>query len=92
MATVTHLSDHRNAVVRHYAHMGEVEGIATLVPGGYSFRSDATGERKLVSYKDPNLILFGLVSDVEAQRAEDENHGGIVAMICNPEWRLSRER
>src|SRR5215831_17982617 len=47
--------------VKHYAHLGDVEGMATLVNGtGYLFR--ATGERtqRLVTYSDPELVLHGL--------------------------------
>jgi len=40
-----------------------VEGIATLVGGGYSFRADATGERRLVAYTDVELVLHGRVED-----------------------------
>ena len=52
--------------VKHYAHLGDVEGIATLVAGGYSFRADATGERRLVAYTDPELVLHGRVEDAPA--------------------------
>jgi len=50
--------------VKHYAHLGDAEGIATLVNGtGYLFRR--TGERKavLVQYADPLLILHGYVEE-----------------------------
>jgi len=49
--------------VKHYAHYGDVEGIATLVAGGYSFRADATGERRLVAYNDVDLVLHGRVEE-----------------------------
>jgi len=50
--------------VKHYAHLGDVEGMATLVNGtGYLFR--ATGERtqRLVTYSDPELVLHGRVEE-----------------------------
>jgi hypothetical protein len=52
----------------------EVYGTAELVNGsGYMFRKD--GERKaiLVSYKDPNLMLYGLVALVAEADAADGN-------------------
>jgi len=64
MATVHEMSRARKAATRHYAHLGDVEGIATLVNGsGYLFRP--TGERKavLVHYADPRLILHGYVEE-----------------------------
>jgi hypothetical protein len=51
----------RNPPIRHYAHLGEVEGIATLVAGGYSFRADGGMTTELVSYRSPELVLHGLV-------------------------------
>ena len=60
----------------HYASLlvngEEVYGTAELVCGsGYLFRKD--GERKavLVSYTDPNLLLFGLVALADAQAELD---------------------
>jgi len=52
--------------VKHYAHLSDVEGIATLVQGGYAFRADATGERRLVAYNDVELVLHGRVEDAPA--------------------------
>lgn len=49
--------------VKHYAHLGDVEGIARLVRGGYTFTADATGERRLVAYNDPQLVLHGYVEE-----------------------------
>jgi hypothetical protein len=37
------------------------------------------GESRLVSYKDPNLMLLGHVSTADAQWAADQAHGGLVA-------------
>src|SRR5262249_31635843 len=88
MATVTIL----RTPVKHYAHLGDAEGIARLVPGGWVFTPDGPGARRLVAYNDVELFLHGLVSEVEAMEAEEARYGGVVAMVCNPEWRLSRER
>jgi len=41
VATIANPLTLRNIPIRHYAHLGEVEGIATLVAGGYSFRAEA---------------------------------------------------
>jgi hypothetical protein len=52
----------------------EVYGTAELVNhSGYLFRKD--GERKalLISYKDPNLMLYGLVALVEQADIADGN-------------------
>ena len=40
MATVPDIRTARKSPIRHYAFLGETPGIATLVPGGYSFRPD----------------------------------------------------
>ena len=55
--------------VKHYAHYGDAEGIARLVPSGYVFTADATGERRLVAYTDVDLILHGRV---EATPVDEE--------------------
>jgi hypothetical protein len=70
----------------HYASLTvnheELYGTAELVNGtGYAFRKD--GERKavLVSYKDVNLMLYGLVALADAQYLDDELRGGPVG-VC----------
>ena len=65
--------------VKHYAHLGPLEGIATLVPGGYSFRADRTGERRLVAYTSPELVLHGYVTD----EPDDEP---LWKKIASPDW------
>jgi hypothetical protein len=65
MATVTDIRTARKPI-QHYAHLGDVEGIARLVPGGYVFTADATGARRLVAYTDVELVLHGLVDDEPA--------------------------
>lgn len=63
MATVAQSPAPRNTTIRHYAHLGDLEGIARLVPGGYCFTADATSTRRLVAYTCPELVLHGLVED-----------------------------
>jgi hypothetical protein len=65
MATVHEIASARKPL-RHYAHLGDLEGIARLVPGGYLFTADATGERRLVAYTSPELVLHGYVEDLDA--------------------------
>jgi hypothetical protein len=62
----------------------EVYGTAELVNGtGYAFRKD--GERKavLVSYKDVNLMLYGLCAVADAQYLDDELQGGPAGVACS---------
>ena len=66
MTRVANLPTPCKTPTRHYAHLGDVEGIARLVPGGYVFTADATGERRLVGYTHPELILHGLVDETPA--------------------------
>jgi hypothetical protein len=50
----------------------EVYGTAALVCGsGYLFRKDGERTATLVSYKDPNLMLYGLVSLADSQAELD---------------------
>jgi len=64
MTTLANSLTPRNSQrVRHYAHLGDVWGIATLTPGGYVFRADGTGDAQLVSYRAPELFLHGLVDE-----------------------------
>lgn len=61
--------------VKHYAILGDLEGIATLVPSGYSFQAEGETSRRLVSYRDSNLTLLGLVSLADAQHDADQKAG-----------------
>jgi hypothetical protein len=78
MATVARTS----TKVQHYASLiiggEEVYGIATRVDGGYSFRPDRVFPTRVVSYADPNLMLYGRVDLSEAQRVIDQGQGGLV--------------
>jgi hypothetical protein len=52
-------------------------GTAELLNGsGYLFRKDGERQATLVSYKDANLMLFGLVAVADAQYLDDESRGG----------------
>jgi hypothetical protein len=64
------------AKIIHYASLicngNEIFGTAELLNGsGYLFRKDGERQALLVSYKDPNLMLYGLVSLVAAADADD---------------------
>jgi hypothetical protein len=74
MKTLHYASCERNGI--------EVNGTAELLNGsGYLFRQDGERQATLVSYKDPNLVLFGLVDMAESQHAVDRTAGGAAA-IC----------
>ena len=74
MATVAKSSISRK--VQHYASFivdgAEVYGVATLVPGGYSFRPDGTHSVRLVSYTDADLLLYGRVDLADRQHEADK--------------------
>jgi hypothetical protein len=60
----------------------EVFGTAELLCGsGYIFRKDGERKATLVSYKDANLMLYGLVSLADGQYVDDEIRGGAVG-VC----------
>jgi hypothetical protein len=72
--------------VTHYASYlvngDDVYGTAELLSGsGYLFRKDGERQAVLVSYKDPNLVLNGLVALADTQYIADELAGG-AAWIC----------
>jgi hypothetical protein len=77
------------AKIQHYASLlvgdAEVYGVATLVAGGYTFRPDESREVRLVSYKDPNLMLFGLADVADMQHDIDMALGGFAAVACGRE-------
>jgi hypothetical protein len=81
MATVAQ----RTAPIKHYASYlvagQEVTGTAELVCGsGYLFRQDGQRTATLVSYKDPELLLYGLVALSDAKWKEDLSHGDLAAL------------
>jgi len=54
--------------ITHYAYLGETYGTAELLNGsGYLFRTKGERQATLVSYKDPALLLLGLVELSEMQ-------------------------
>jgi hypothetical protein len=71
--------------MQHYASlmMGDTEvyGIATLIPGGYSFQAAGSHERRLVDARGSDLMLFGQVALADAQHDGDMLVGG-PAMIA----------
>jgi len=72
------------ARIQHYASLEiggvEVAGIATLVPGGYAFKPENSGEIRLVSYKSADLLLFGRCDIADAQWAADCSTGDLAAL------------
>jgi hypothetical protein len=82
MATVART--HTN--VTHYAYLGDVYGTAELLNGtGYLFREDGQRKATVVSYKDPELMLLGLVDVADAQHDVDLLVGGYAAVACGRE-------
>jgi hypothetical protein len=74
----------------HYASLmvkdEELYGTAELVCGsGYLFRKDGELKATLVSYRDINLMLFGLVAVADAQADIDTLVGGAAAVACTRE-------
>ena len=70
------------ATVQHYAYLGDLYGTAELVNGsGYLFRADGQRTATLVSYKDADLMLLGLVEVADGQYEVDMLVGG-PASIC----------
>ena len=81
MATVP-----RSAKIVHYAYYGDTYGTATLLNGsGYLFREDGQRQAVLVSYKDPELLLLGLVDVADSQHDVDMLVGGPAAVACGRE-------
>ena len=65
----------------HYASClvngDEIFGTAELLNGsGYLFRAEGERQARLVSYKDPALLLYGRCDLADAQYIEDESCGG----------------
>jgi hypothetical protein len=68
--------------VTHYAYYGDLYGTAELLNGsGYLFHEDSQRQATLVSSKDPDLLLLGLVDVADAQHGIDMLVGGPAA-IC----------
>ena len=64
----------------------DVYGTAELVNGsGYLFRQDGERQATLVSYKDVNLMLYGLCDVADTQYITDELAGGLVGVACGRE-------
>ena len=72
--------------VQHYAYYGDLYGTAELLNGsGYLFREDGQRTATLVSYKDPELMLLGLVDVADMQHEVDMLVGGYAAIACGRE-------
>jgi hypothetical protein len=67
--------------VTHYAYYGDLYGTAELLCGsGYIFRQEGQRQAVVVSYKDPELMLLGLVELSEMQADIDLAVGGCAAV------------
>jgi hypothetical protein len=78
----------------HYAsylvNNEEVFGTAELLNGsGYLFRKDGERQATLVSYKDVDLMLYGLVDVADGQHDVDLAVGGYAAVACSREEGVS---
>ena len=72
--------------IQHYAYYGDLYGTAELLCGsGYLFRAEGQRQAILVSYKDPELLLLGLVDLSEMQHEVDMLVGGFAAVACGRE-------
>jgi len=86
MQTVLDITTARKQNVTHYAYYGEVYGTAELLNGsGYLFREEGQRQATLVSYKEPELMLLGLVDVADAQHDIDRLVGGYAAIACSRE-------
>jgi hypothetical protein len=85
MATVTDICTARKTQnVAHYAYLGDTYGTAELLTGsGYLFRAEGARQATLVSYKDPALMLLGLVDVADAQHDVDMLVGGYTRIACD---------
>ena len=71
------------ARITHYAYYGDLYGTAELLSGtGYLFREEGARKATVVSYKDPELMLLGLVDVADAKWAEDCATGDLAALIA----------
>jgi hypothetical protein len=70
--------------VTHFAYFGDLYGTAELVNGsGYLFREEGQRQAALVSYKDPELMLLGLVELSEMQADIDLAVGGAASVALS---------
>jgi hypothetical protein len=68
--------------VTHYAYYRDVYGTAELLSGsGYLFRAEGQRTATLVSYKDADLLLLGLVEVADGQH-EVDRLGGRAQIAC----------
>ena len=78
MATVPRIT----TPMQHYVYYGDLYGTAELLNGsGYLFRAEGQRTATLVSYKDADLMLLGLVEVSDMQHEVDMLVGGPAA-IC----------
>ena len=78
------------ARITHYASLmvgtDEIFGTAELLNGsGYLFRKDGERQATLVSYKDADLMLYGLADVADMQHDVDLAIGGYAAVACGRE-------
>ena len=74
----------------YYASLGEIEGTATAMAGGYLFRAEAStnlrAETRMVDHGNPDLILYGLCALADYQREldydKDQHERGVQQKRC----------
>jgi len=70
--------------IQHYAYFNDIYGTAELLNGtGYLFRADGERKATLVSYKDSELVLLGLVDMSDTQYEVDQLVGGPARIACD---------
>jgi hypothetical protein len=90
MATVTDITTARKHNVTRYAYLGDLYGTAELLNGtGYLFRAEGQRKATLVSYRDPELRLLGVVQDADAQYVADLAAGGAAAICTNRQMEVA---
>ena len=78
----------------YYASLGEIEGTATAMAGGYLFRAEAStnlrAETRMVDHGNPDLILYGLCALADYQRELDydkaQHERGVQQKRCGLCW------
>ena len=75
--------------IQHYAYYGDLYGTAELVNGsGWLFREEGQRRAQLISDKDPELLLLGLLDVADAQHDVDRLVGGYAALACSREMEV----
>lgn len=74
-----------------HATLASQPGVAFATADRYFFASDAGELIPLTNAHVPQLVILGDVVQTEDVYLDDLLRGGPVGIVCNPNWRLSRE-